>query len=231
MRPLQVHESGLCVDPRLTPLPLPFSPRPGAPPSPAAARPLAPTSTPPPPPRAAGDKLADEFHTSEKVLIADVDCTGAGEPLCERFDVQGFPTLKSFAAPETDGEDYDGGREFEDLLAFAKELKPGCGLETKENCSPEDLAELEAAIALGEDKIKARGSCHFFFFWILLCVIGRRDHSRGLAACQWLPVGEVLTSGGARLHRPSTPSSPTRSRRRARRTTSWWRGCRHSASR
>jgi len=101
------------------------------------------------------DKLADEFHTSEKVLIADVDCTGAGEPLCERFDVQGFPTLKSFAAPETDGEDYDGGREFEDLLAFAKELKPGCGLETKENCSPEDLAELEAAIALGEDKIKA----------------------------------------------------------------------------
>ena len=28
------------------------------------------------------DKLANEYKNSESVLIADVDCTAAGEPLC-----------------------------------------------------------------------------------------------------------------------------------------------------
>ena len=40
------------------------------------------------------DTLADEFSSSSKVVIADVDCTGEGEPLCSRFEVEGFPTLK-----------------------------------------------------------------------------------------------------------------------------------------
>ena len=40
------------------------------------------------------DTLAEEFSSSSKVVIADVDCTGEGEPLCSRFEVEGFPTLK-----------------------------------------------------------------------------------------------------------------------------------------
>jgi len=93
------------------------------------------------------DALAEEFASSDQVVVADVDCTGAGEPLCERFGVEGFPTIKSFSPPDTDGEDYDGGRELADLREFAKSLGPGCSVATKDTCSAEELAELEANLA------------------------------------------------------------------------------------
>jgi len=93
------------------------------------------------------DSLASEFSDSAKVVIADVDCTGAGEPLCERFGVEGFPTLKSFSPPDTEGEDYDGGRDLDELRSFAKSLGPGCSAVSKENCDAAQLAELEALMA------------------------------------------------------------------------------------
>jgi len=93
------------------------------------------------------DSLAAEFEGSDKVLIADVDCTGAGEPLCETHGVEGFPTIKTFAPPDTEGEDYEGGRSLEDLRAHAKSLGPGCSPSNKEACSAEQLAELEALTA------------------------------------------------------------------------------------
>ena len=76
------------------------------------------------------------------MVIADVDCTAAGEPLCERFEVQGFPTIKSFAPPDEDGEDYEGGRSLDELRTFALSLGPGCSAISKENCSAEQLTEL-----------------------------------------------------------------------------------------
>ena len=83
------------------------------------------------------DKLASEFEGSSKVLIADVDCTGAGEPLCEKYGVQGFPTIKTFAPPDQEGEDYEGGRDYDELKSHADSLGPGCSAATKENCSAE----------------------------------------------------------------------------------------------
>ena len=57
----------------------------------------------------AWDSVAQTIaQTSDKVLIADVDCTAAGEPLCSRFGVEGFPTIKYFNPPDEEGEDYDG---------------------------------------------------------------------------------------------------------------------------
>ena len=91
--------------------------------------------------------MASEFADSDKVVVADVDCTGAGEPLCERFGVEGFPTIKSFSPPDSDGEDYEGGRSLEELRAFALTLGPGCSASTKEACSPEALAELEQVMS------------------------------------------------------------------------------------
>jgi protein disulfide-isomerase A6 len=36
---------------------------------------------------------------STELLVGEVDCTAAGgEELCERFEVEGFPTLKFFEA-------------------------------------------------------------------------------------------------------------------------------------
>ena len=35
------------------------------------------------------DKLSEEFSDSQKVVIADVDCTASGKALCEKYGVQG----------------------------------------------------------------------------------------------------------------------------------------------
>ena len=75
----------------------------------------------------AWDKLGDEYKSSKTVLIGDVDCTKEQE-LCQKYGVQGYPTIKYFTG-ETDplGDSYDGGREYEDLKAFADEnLRPSC---------------------------------------------------------------------------------------------------------
>ena len=103
----------------------------------------------------AWDQLSDEFSSSSTVVVADVDCTGDGEPLCERFGVEGFPTIKSFSPPDTEGENYEGGREYEELKEFASTLGPGCSAATKENCSAEQLTELEALLAKPEADLEA----------------------------------------------------------------------------
>ena len=89
------------------------------------------------------DTLAEEFSGSTKVVIADVDCTGEGEPLCSRFGVEGFPTIKSFSPPDTEGEDYEGERDLDAMREFASSLGPGCSAVSKENCGAEELAALE----------------------------------------------------------------------------------------
>jgi len=100
------------------------------------------------------DKLGDEFADSKTVVIGDVDCT-VEKALCSRFDVKGFPTIKVF----NDGseEAYEGGRDFAALKAFADEnLGPSCNTDNKDLCSEEQLTELEALQALGEEEVKSR---------------------------------------------------------------------------
>ena len=105
------------------------------------------------------DKLADEFINSKRVVIADVDCTAAGEPLCSRFKVEGFPTLKSFLPLDKsrgyEGEPYEGGRELDELRAHAKSLGPGCSSSTRDECSADDLAALEALLVRPADTLEA----------------------------------------------------------------------------
>lgn len=45
----------------------------------------------------AWDKLMKKWNSSKRAatsLVADVDCTAAGKPLCDQAGVQGFPTIK-----------------------------------------------------------------------------------------------------------------------------------------
>merc|ERR1711924_170527 len=67
----------------------------------------------------AWDQLMDEFSSSTTSLIADVDCTADGKPLCETHGVQGFPTIKH--GDPADLQDYSGGRDFDSLKKFAEE--------------------------------------------------------------------------------------------------------------
>ena len=90
------------------------------------------------------DSLGSTYADSKTVLIADVDCTAAGKPLCDKFGVKGYPTIKYFNPPDEDGEDYKGGRDLPALKKFVEtELGPGCSADTKENCSAEQLKELQ----------------------------------------------------------------------------------------
>jgi len=95
------------------------------------------------------DSLGSTFADSKTVLIADVDCTAAGKSLCEKHGVRGYPTIKYYNPPDEEGEDYKGGRDLAALKKFAEtELGPGCAVDTKENCSAEQLTELEKYISM-----------------------------------------------------------------------------------
>jgi len=88
------------------------------------------------------DKLMEKFEGSTSALVGDVDCTAEGKPLCEEHGVQGFPTIK-WGDPSA-LEDYDGGREYDDLEKFATEnLKPVCSPSNIDLCDDEKKAKIQ----------------------------------------------------------------------------------------
>jgi Asp-tRNA(Asn)/Glu-tRNA(Gln) amidotransferase C subunit len=92
--------------------------------------------------------LAAEWEGHKVGMIAEVDCTtDEGLPLCEDFEVHGFPTLLygDPMSPET----YQGEREFAAMSEFAKEhiSKPICSVYRLDNCDDDDIkaiAELKS---------------------------------------------------------------------------------------
>jgi len=104
-----------------------------------------------------------DFSKSNSALVADVDCTAAGKPLCDSNGVQGFPTIK-YGDPNA-LEKYEGGRDYDTLKKFADEnLKPLCSPANRDLCEDEqleelnkylemDFADLEQSIKDGEKKI------------------------------------------------------------------------------
>jgi len=100
------------------------------------------------------DKLASEFQDSTSVLIADVDCTAEGKGLCEEHGVKGYP--KTFPAGDTEGEDYEGGRDFASLKNHAEALGPSCNVDNKEACTAEQLVELEKYTAMSKARRDAK---------------------------------------------------------------------------
>jgi len=90
----------------------------------------------------AWDKLIAEFKDSKTALVADVDCTGGGQALCNEVGVRGYPTIK-YGDPNN-LEDYKGGRDFDSLKKFAEEnLGPTCGPANMDLCDDEKKAEIE----------------------------------------------------------------------------------------
>jgi len=99
------------------------------------------------------DSLGSDYASSKTVVIADVDCTAGGKPLCDKYGVRGYPTIKYFNPPDEDGEDYKGGRDLPALKKFVEtELGPGCSADTKENCSEEQLKELQTYMDMAADE-------------------------------------------------------------------------------
>jgi len=97
------------------------------------------------------DKLMKEYASNDKILIADVDCTTAGKPLCDSNGVKGFPTIK-YGDP-ADLEDYQGGRDYAALSKFASELKPLCSPNNMELCDDEQKAKIEKVQAMSVEEL------------------------------------------------------------------------------
>jgi len=99
------------------------------------------------------DKLMKEDFGAG-ALVADVDCTAAGKPLCERVGVKGYPTLK-YGDP-SNLEDYKGGRTFADLKKFASEnLKPMCSPANLDLCDDDKKAEINKLMEMSDEDLDA----------------------------------------------------------------------------
>jgi len=102
----------------------------------------------------AWDKLMTDYSSSKTALVADVDCTAAGKPLCDSNGVRGFPTIK-YGDP-SNLEDYKGGRDFDSLKKFADEnLKPMCSPSNIDLCDATQKAEIEKIQAMSADELSA----------------------------------------------------------------------------
>ena len=88
------------------------------------------------------DKLAEKFAGSATQLVADVDCTTEGKPLCDANGVRGYPTIK-WGDP-ADLQDYQGGRDYVALEKFATEnLKPVCSPKNIDLCDDDKKADIK----------------------------------------------------------------------------------------
>lgn len=103
----------------------------------------------------AWDKLMDDFQGNPNSLVADVDCTAAGKPLCDSNGVEGFPTIK-YGDPNN-LEKYEGGRDYEALSEFAKEnLGPSCGPANMDLCDATQKAEIEKIQAMPDAELDSK---------------------------------------------------------------------------
>jgi len=99
--------------------------------------------------------LMKSFDGSKTALVADVDCTAAGKDLCETHGVEGFPTIK-WGDPSS-LEDYDGGRDFEELKKFAEEnLKPMCSPTNIELCDEDKKKQITELMAMDAAALDAK---------------------------------------------------------------------------
>jgi len=100
------------------------------------------------------NKLMDEFAGDANKLIADVDCTSEGKPLCDSVGVKGFPTIK-YGDP-SDLEDYKGGRDFDALKKHADtKLVASCSPANIDLCDEEKKAEIAKFQEMPAEELQA----------------------------------------------------------------------------
>ena len=101
------------------------------------------------------EKLGEEWADSDIGLVAEVDCTDPdAEGLCET--IEGFPTLRYGDAGDL--EDYEGGRSFDELSAFAKDTLSSkvCSVKNFDECSDEKKAEIKKIQAMAPEELLAK---------------------------------------------------------------------------
>jgi len=102
----------------------------------------------------AWDQLMEKFKDSKTAAVHDVDCT-VHQDLCGKYGVQGYPTIKH--GDINNLEDYQGGREYDDLEKFANEnLGPSCGPANLDLCDATQKKAIEEAQAMSDADLDAK---------------------------------------------------------------------------
>ncbi|KAJ6400990.1 hypothetical protein OIU84_016415 [Salix udensis] len=105
------------------------------------------------------EKVATAFRYEKDVVVANLDADKHRD-LAEKYGVSGYPTLKFFPKGNKDGEEYEGGRDLDDFVAFINEKsgasRDGNGQLTSKAGIVESLdALVKAFVAAGDDEKKA----------------------------------------------------------------------------
>jgi len=103
------------------------------------------------------EKIMAEYDASSSVALVDVDCTneGGGKAICDAKKVQGFPTIKYYKDGDKDGQDYNGGRDYDGLKKFVKEeLERPCDVEDPKECSDKEKAFIDKMKGKSADEAK-----------------------------------------------------------------------------
>merc|ERR1712224_621967 len=101
------------------------------------------------------DKLMAKYADHPSIVIADIDCTAGGKPLCDAHGVRGYPTIK-YGDPNA-LEDYKGGRSYADMETFAAEnLGPSCGPANLDLCDDDEKATIEELMKLSDEDLEAK---------------------------------------------------------------------------
>jgi protein disulfide-isomerase A6 len=102
----------------------------------------------------AWDQLMEKFKDSKTAAVHDVDCT-VHQDLCGKYGVQGYPTIKY--GDINNLEDYQGGREYDDMEKFANEnLGPSCGPANLDLCDATQKKAIEEAQAMSDADLDAK---------------------------------------------------------------------------
>merc|ERR1712159_788761 len=101
-------------------------------------------------------QLGEAVADNDNVVIGDVDCTKE-EGLCQKYGVQGYPTLKYFTgATAALGDSYQGGRDFDALNSFASEnLGPSYGADNIDLCNEEQTKLIKEKQELSAEALTA----------------------------------------------------------------------------
>nr|APR64064.1 thioredoxin family protein [Populus tomentosa] len=105
------------------------------------------------------EKVATAFKSEEDVVVANLDAD-KHKDLAEKYGVSGYPTLKFFPKGNKAGEEYEGGRDLDDFVAFINEKsgssRDGKGQLTSKAGIVESLdALVKEFVAAGDDEKKA----------------------------------------------------------------------------
>ncbi len=98
------------------------------------------------------EKLSGEWEGNDVGLVAEVDCTADGKPLCDANGVRGFPTLKYGDPSSLD--DYSGGRTYDALSKFATDnLKPICSPSNLDLCDDDKKKQITELMGKSDDEL------------------------------------------------------------------------------